>query len=93
MAFESHLYKCRDLAPSTFVVLEGRLKDKPDILEPVAWINTNANRRIFYTSLGSPEDFQTPAFRRLLLNAVLWSVSQPIPPRAAGLASNAHQRP
>ena len=35
--------------------------------EPVAWINTNANRRVFYTSLGGPEDFKDPAFRRLLL--------------------------
>ena len=28
----------------------------------------------------SPEDFQEPVFRRLLLNAVLWSVGQQIPP-------------
>ncbi len=78
--FESHLYKCRNLSSSTSVVLEGRLEGKPEILEPVAWVNTNANHRIFYTSLGSPEDFQMPAFRRLLLNATLWSLDRPIPP-------------
>ena len=84
--FVSHLYKCRDLAPTTTALLTGRLEDKPEITEPVAWINTNGTRRAFYTSLGSPEDFEQPAFRRLLLNAVLWSVGQPVPPEGAATA-------
>jgi len=86
MTFASHLYKCRDLGPATGVILNGSLADKPDVVEPVAWINTNASRRVFYTSLGTPEDFQQPAFRRLLLNAVLWAVEQPVPPADAALA-------
>ena len=64
-------------------LLEGWLEDKPEIVEPIAWVNTNGNRRAFYTSLGSPEDFKDPAFRRLLLNAVLWAVGQPVPPEMA----------
>jgi type 1 glutamine amidotransferase len=87
--FASHLYKCRDLGPTTTALLNGRLENKPEIIEPIAWVNTNANRRVFYTSLGSPEDFQQPAFRRLLLNAVLWSVGQSIPSEAAAIASRA----
>jgi type 1 glutamine amidotransferase len=86
MRFASHLYKCRDLAPTTQVILNGRLEDKPEIVEPIAWINTNASRRVFYTSLGSPEDFQQPAFRRLLLNSVLWALERSAPPANAVLA-------
>jgi len=81
--FQSHLYKCRDLAPDTTVLLTGQLENKPEIVEPIAWIYTHANRRAFYTSLGSPEDFQQTAFRRLLVNAVLWAVGQPVPPEVA----------
>jgi putative heme-binding domain-containing protein len=46
----------------------------------VVWVNTNAHRRVFYTSLGGPNDFQDPAFRRLLLNGILWSLALPVPP-------------
>jgi nicotinamidase-related amidase/type 1 glutamine amidotransferase len=77
--FTSHLYKCRDLAPTVTTLLTGRVAGQP-VTEPVVWINTNASRRAFYTSLGSPEDFKEPAFRRLLRNAVLWAVHAPIPP-------------
>jgi type 1 glutamine amidotransferase/nicotinamidase-related amidase len=83
LRFTSHLYRSRDLAPTTTVLLNGQLADKPDVVEPLAWVNTNANRRVFYTSLGSPEDFQQPAFRQLLVNAVLWAVDRPVPPELA----------
>ena len=77
----SHLYLCRNLVPGTTTLLNGSLEGKPDVTEPVAWIRTDSNRHIFYTSLGSPEDFKEPAFRRLLLNATLWAVGQAIPPK------------
>jgi type 1 glutamine amidotransferase len=38
---------------------------------PVAWVRT-AGRRVFYSSLGHPDDFGLPAFRRLLVNAARW---------------------
>ena len=79
MRFVSHLYKCRDLGTNTATLLIGQVENKPDINEPLAWVNTNSNRRIFYTSLGSPEDFSEPDFRRLLLNATLWALQQPVP--------------
>ncbi len=31
--------------------------------------------REFYTSLGHPEDFENPAFRKLLLNGLLWTIA------------------
>jgi len=45
--------------------------------------NTAHGRRVFYTSLGSPDDFKQPFFRRLLLNGILWALDQQIPPRPA----------
>lgn len=76
MRFTSHLYKCRDLAPTTTVLLTGSIDGKPEITEPLAWLNLSEKRRAFYTSLGSPEDFAVPAFRRLLLNATLWMLGK-----------------
>ncbi|MFM1769783.1 MAG: hypothetical protein RJA22_2312 [Verrucomicrobiota bacterium] len=73
--FSSHLYRCRDLGPGTRVLLDATVEGQPDIREPAAWIRTDGGRRHFYTSLGSPEDFREPAFRRLLAGAVRWAVS------------------
>ena len=87
MKFTSSLYKSRNLAPGTTVVLNGTSEGRPEITEPVAWVRTEGGRRIFYTSLGSAEDFREAAFRRLLVNAVLWATAQPLPPANAPLAN------
>ncbi|MFO1496877.1 MAG: PVC-type heme-binding CxxCH protein [Verrucomicrobiota bacterium] len=84
------LYRSRQLAPTTMTLLRGQVTSDGQVAsEPVAWINTNAQRRVFYTSLGGPQDFKEPAFRRVLLNAVLWSLEQPVPPASAATASTA----
>jgi type 1 glutamine amidotransferase len=44
--------------------------------EPVAWTNTYRGGRMFYTTLGHPGDFQNEAFRRMLVNAVRWSLDR-----------------
>jgi type 1 glutamine amidotransferase len=84
MRFPSHLYKCRELAAGTTVLLSATLEGQGEVSEPAAWIYEGTKRKGFYTSLGSPEDFAQPAFQRLLLNATLWAVGEPIPPDAAG---------
>jgi hypothetical protein len=56
--------------------------------EPVAWVNTDQDRRVFYTSLGSPDDFTQPFLRRLLVNAVFWSLGRPVPREATRSAGN-----
>ena len=33
-------------------------------------------RGVFYTSLGHPDDFTNPSFRRLLRNAVFWAMNR-----------------
>ena len=65
--------------------MSATIENQTDVREPIAWINVADHRKTFYTSLGAPADFETPAFRRLLLNAVLWSVNLPIPPADAGV--------
>ncbi len=79
-ASKSHLYRSRKLKNTVTPLLNGRTEDGTSEVEPVAWVNTADNRRVFYTSLGSPDDFRDPDFRRLLLNGVLWSVGDMIPP-------------
>jgi nicotinamidase-related amidase/type 1 glutamine amidotransferase len=71
------LYKVSPLAKTATPLLTGSIPNQP--VEPVAWVNGAGRAQVFYTSLGSPEDFQTAAFRRLLANAILWALDQPIP--------------
>jgi type 1 glutamine amidotransferase len=73
----SSLYKIRrpvqGVTPLMMGTCEGETAE-----EPVAWVNTAHNRRVFYTSLGNPNDFKQPFFRKLLVNGILWSLDQPI---------------
>jgi nicotinamidase-related amidase/type 1 glutamine amidotransferase len=71
------LYKVSPLAKTTTPLLTGTIPNQPP--EPVAWTNEAGRSRVFYTSLGAPEDFQTAAFRRLLANAILWALDKPVP--------------
>ena len=77
--FPSHgsLYKSAPLDDDATPLLDGTFEDNP--AEPVAWTHTSpGGGRVFYTSLGHPQDFEEPAFRRLLINGLYW---------AAGLSS------
>ena len=74
----SHLYKNRELAATVTPLMSGHVEGRTES-EPVAWVNTDEDRRVFYTSLGSPDDFKEAFFRRLLVNAVLWSLGRPVP--------------
>ena len=60
--------------------MTGTLAERDEISEPVAWTNNANSSRIFYTSLGSVDDFGLPAFQRLLLNGILWALDEPVPP-------------
>lgn len=68
------LYRANPLAASVTLLLVGTIPDQEP--EPVAWTNRYKNSRVFYTSLGHPDDFANPQFRRLLLNAVLWAMDK-----------------
>ncbi|WP_235905021.1 ThuA domain-containing protein [Tautonia marina] len=67
------LYKVRPLASSTTPLLIGAIPDQEP--EPVAWTHLGpTGSRVFYTSLGHRGDFEQPSFRRLLRNAIDWSL-------------------
>jgi len=76
---QSWLYKTNPLAKSATPLMIGRAEGR-DTNEPVAWTNkTETGNRVFYTSLGSPPDFELPAFRRLLTNGIFWALDKPFP--------------
>lgn len=69
------LYKTSPLHPGTFLLARGRIQGEAP--EPIAWTFVRADGgRTFYTALGHVKDFEQPAFRRLLLNAVRWSLGR-----------------
>jgi type 1 glutamine amidotransferase len=68
------LYRVSPLAPSANPLLIGTVEGKP--AEPVAWVNTYGKARIFYTSLGHPQDFKEPGFVQLLGNGILWALNK-----------------
>ncbi|MHA3772558.1 ThuA domain-containing protein [Verrucomicrobiota bacterium sgz303538] len=78
----SHLYKSRDLARDAKVLLRGRVDGQSEV-EPVAWTHMAGKSRVFYTSLGNPDDFQVPAFRTLLRNGILWALADKSQPKWA----------
>lgn len=70
---EGSLYNTKPIADDATLLMEGSTSEG---IEPVAWSReAGAGRgRVFYTSLGHPSDFQEPAFRVLLINAIRWSI-------------------
>ena len=72
------------LGPKAGTLMMGRVGDgQPQ--EPVAWTNTSvAGGRVFCTSLGHKDDFQQPAFQRLLFQGVYWAVGLEAPAELPG---------
>jgi type 1 glutamine amidotransferase len=64
------LYKNPHLADDVDLLLTGSI---PDHTEPVAWTRLYRDGRMFYTSLGGPEDFERDVFKKMLVNAILWT--------------------
>ena len=67
------LYRNSPLPQKSIPLLSGKVKGFP--AEPIAWTHqTSFGGKVFYTSLGHIEDFKKPAFQKLLLNAIKWSL-------------------
>jgi type 1 glutamine amidotransferase/nicotinamidase-related amidase len=71
------LYKVRPLTKSAQSLLIGTIPGREP--EPVAWTNRYKKSRVFYSSLGSVDDFNNPQFRKMLVNAVFWAMDKPVP--------------
>jgi len=76
------LYKTSPLAADTTLLMTSTTP-KAKAPEPAAWVREHKGARIFYTSLGGPEDFKNPPFRRLLVNALFWTARRPVTPKPA----------
>lgn len=72
------LYKVLPLAEDATPLLTGTAKVETTPPQPIAWTRTFGPKhaRIFYTSLGAPEDMKIPDVRRLLVNGVSWAVAE-----------------
>jgi type 1 glutamine amidotransferase len=69
----SKLYKNPKLADDTTLLLSGAI---PEHTEPLAWTREHRGGRVFYTSLGGPEEFGNDVFREMLVYAIYWAVKR-----------------
>jgi type 1 glutamine amidotransferase len=73
------LYKVLPLATDATPLLFGTAQaGSTTPPQPIAWTRTygTGKARIFYTSLGAPEDMASTDVHRLLLNAVVWTLQK-----------------
>lgn len=70
------LYRSSPLSSNATVVLWGEVDSEKR--EPVAWTHQYGDSRVFYTSLGHPDDFRDAGFARLLENGIRWSMKMNI---------------
>jgi type 1 glutamine amidotransferase len=65
------LYKNDGHAKDIQILQTGTIPDNPT--EALTWTREVNGGRVFYTSLGSQEIFETPDFRRMLAQALFWA--------------------
>ncbi len=46
---------------------------------PVAWTKTYKGARVFFTTLGHPDEFKDLPMRRLLVNGIYWALGKDVP--------------
>ena len=74
----SWLYEVAPLAPTAEALMMGKIPGKD--AEAVLLTNTyKRGSRIVYTSLGHWDDFKLPAFQRILINSVFWTMKMAVP--------------
>lgn len=72
----SSLYRTSPLASNTTVLLWGTHNKAT---EPLAWTSHYHGARVFYAAIGNVEDFRTPSFNTMLVNAIYWAMNKPVP--------------
>jgi type 1 glutamine amidotransferase len=59
--------------------------DKAATDQPIAWTWKNEyGGRVFFTTMGHPEDFSVEPFQRLVVNAIHWELGLSVPKKWAG---------
>ena len=70
------LYKNPDISKDVTLLMNGAI---PKQLEPITWVREYKSGRVFYTSLGHPDDFKNESFVRMLVNAIYWTAKREAP--------------
>lgn len=81
-ASEGTLYLTSPVREDATVLMVGEAAGRT---EPVTWVRQFCGGRVFYTSLGHPRDFEQPAFRQLLVNAIFWAMGRTVPTPRSGI--------
>jgi len=69
------VYKVKPLVDSKMKILLTGQPKGIDEQEPIAWTRQTAHKsRVFYTSLGYPDDFEVEPFRKLVVNGIYWAL-------------------
>ena len=71
---DGSLYKNNPLRPNTKPSVMGKVNGREP--EPVAWTHQQNGGRVFYTSLGHPNDFKQESFRNLVRNGMEWTLGK-----------------
>ena len=71
---DGSLYKNTPLQPGTEPLLMGKVEGQP--AEPIAWTHQYKGGRVFYTSLGHPNDFKEESFKNLVRNGIEWALGK-----------------
>lgn len=72
------IYQTGPLAADAELLMTGSMSEMKGT-HPVTWVREYKGGRVFYTSLGGKDDFDTPGFRRLLTNALFWAARRELP--------------
>lgn len=82
----SWLYHVAPLNGEAAVLLDGTAvgSNKTDLAahpltQPVAWTRSYKGARVFFTTLGHPEDFAQESMRRLVVNGIYWTLGREVP--------------
>ena len=59
--------------------------DKSAVEQPIAWTWENSYKaRVFFTTMGHPEDFSVEPFQRVVINAIHWELGLKVPSKWKG---------
>lgn len=74
------LYRTAPIAADCTLLMTGSITEKGETeTQPLTWTRLHNGGRVVYSSLGHPEDFAIPAFRRMLVNAIFWAMDREAP--------------
>jgi type 1 glutamine amidotransferase len=89
----SWLYHVSPLHGEATVVMDGssvnsnktnKLDEFP-LVQPVAWTRQYKQSRVFFTTLGHPDDFAQASMRRLVINGIYWALGRDVPTGGANV--------